>query len=339
MVAPPWYEVPPTGYGGTEAILARLVDGLVDSGHDVTVVAAGRDLTAGRFLQTYAEPPRPDFDSHAEVAQAAMAARLLDEALRDGRLDLVHDHSVAGPLLARGRDVPTVVTTHLPPEDDLLTYYRALDDTVAFVAISESQRRQAPELPWVATVHHGIEVEEFPYREDKEDQVCFLGRFSPEKGAHLAIDAAREAGIPIVLAGKCSEDRERRYFEAEIAPRLGPDARYIGVADFPTKCRLLARSRCLVFPILWEEPFGLVMTEAMACGTPVVALRRGSVPEVVVDEVTGLILDDPDDLPTALRDAKRLAPKAARRHVETSFSREAMVRGYQAAYRAVLSAA
>jgi glycosyltransferase involved in cell wall biosynthesis len=337
LVAPPWFEVPPTSYGGIEAVVADLADRLTGRGHDVLLVAAGRDKTKARFARTYPDPPSHLLGQPVpEVVQAAAAARILAAEARAGRpVDVVHDHSLAGPLLAPGRDVPTVVTMHGPVEGELLSYYRELGDAVSLVAISDAQRHRAPDLPWVGTVHNAIDVSSFPYREDKEDVVAWLGRYCSDKAPHLAIDAAREAGLPIELAGKSHEPPEQAYFAAEIEPRLGPDARHLGMAGFATKTELLGRARCLVFPIQWEEPFGLVMIEAMACGTPVVALRRGSVPEVVVDGVTGFVVDDPSELPAAIRDAKRLDPAACRRHVEENFDLEVMARGYERVYRTV----
>jgi glycosyltransferase involved in cell wall biosynthesis len=338
MIAPPWFDIPPAGYGGIEAVVGDLTNCLVARGHDVLLVAAGNNGTDARFARTYTEPPSELLGQPApEVVQAAAAARILADETRAGRpVDLVHDHCLAGPLLARGRDVPTVVTMHGPVEGQLLEYYRELGDTIALVAISDAQRRRAPELPWVGTVHNAIDVASFPYREQKEDMVVWLGRYCQEKAPHLAIDAAREAGLRIVCAGKCSEPSEQAYFNQYVAPRLGPDASHIGTADFATKTELLGRSRCLVFPIQWEEPFGLVMIEAMACGTPVVALRRGSVPEVVVDGVTGFVVDDPAELPEAIRDAKLLDPFDCRRHVEQHFDLKVMTLGYEQVYRSLV---
>ncbi|HEX2808830.1 MAG TPA: glycosyltransferase, partial [Kineosporiaceae bacterium] len=171
------------------------------------------------------------------------------------------------------------------------------------------------------------------YYEAKEDMLLFLGRLHPDKGVHLAIDAARAARLPIVVAGKCSEPVERKYFRTHIEPRLGPDVTIFGSADAAAKRDLLARAAALVFPILWDEPFGMVMIEAMACGTPVVALRRGSVPEVVIDGVTGVICDRPEQLPDAIHAARRLDPAACREHVRTRFDVATMAEGYESIYR------
>ena len=162
--------------------------------------------------------------------------------------------------------------------------------------------------------------------------MLFIGRMSPDKAAHLAIDAARAAGRRIVLAGKLQEPHEQAYFESEVQPRLGNDAEFVGEADMAAKQELYSTAHCLVFPICWDEPFGLVMIEAMACGTPVVALRRGSVPEVVLDGVNGLVRDNPADLPAAINEAAKIDPSACRRHVEENFDVSTMAAGYEHIY-------
>jgi glycosyltransferase involved in cell wall biosynthesis len=336
MVAPPWFEVPPQGYGGIEAVCAGLVDGLVARGHRVTLIGAGRDRTAADFVATFAEPPSARLgEAVPEVLHSAAVARVLE----DVEVDLVHDHTLAGPLLAAGRPVPTVVTAHGPVDGELGDYYRQLGDWVGLVAISDAQRRSAPELPWLATVHNGIDVDAYPFREGKDDYVLFLGRFGPEKGAHLAIDAARSTGRPIILAGKCSEPAERAYFLSEISPRLGPDVWLFGEADAAAKRDLLSRARCLVFPACWDEPFGIVLVEALACGTPVVALKRGSVPEIVADGVCGLVCQEIAELSAGIGAVGRLDPHRCRGYVRERFSLAAMVAGYEAVYRRVLAAA
>ena len=335
MIAPPYFDVPPVAYGGVEAVVADLVDALVDRGHQVTLIGAGRHGTrAQQFLSSYDVGPADRLgEPLPEVVHAAKAARML--AGLDA--DVVHDHTLTGPLLARGRRTPTVVTVHGPTADDPGEYYRALGDTVRFVAISDAQRATAPSLPWAATVHNAIRADTFPFCRDKDDFALFLGRYCPDKAPHLAIDAARAAGLPIVLAGKCTEPIERDYFAREVVPRLGADTTVFGVADAVAKRDLLSRACCLLFPICWEEPFGLVVIEAMACGTPVVAMRRGAVPELVVHGQTGVIVDHPDELAAAIGEARRLDPLLCRKHVEATFTTDVMAAGYEAVYQQMVA--
>jgi glycosyltransferase involved in cell wall biosynthesis len=334
MTLPPWYDVPPRAYGGIEALVAELVDALTAHGHDVVLVAAGTNGTRGRFLRTFEEPP----PSHrlGEAMPEILQAAWVDRYLTDLDVDIVHDHSLAGPLSARGRRAPTVVTAHGPCTGEVGAYYRLLGPFVHLVAISDAQRRLAPDLHWTGLVHNAIRVGDFRFRRHKEDHVLFVGRLNPEKAPHLAIDAARRAGRRILLAGKVEEEIEHAYFDAEIKPRLGADAEFIGEIDHAGKQELFGAAHCLVFPIRWEEPFGLVMIEAMACGTPVVALRRGSVPEVVADGVTGIIKDDPADLPAAIDAAGELDPRACRDHVACHFDVSRMADAYESVYRGLL---
>lgn len=336
VVAPPWYELPPRGYGGVEAVVAHLVDQMVLRGHHVTLVASGAPGTlAQKTCSVYDAAPSDQLGNREpEVAQAAAAAALID----DLDVDLVHDHSLAGPLSARGRVAPTVVTVHVRPTGDYARYYRWLDRTADLVAISEAQRALLPGVNWAGTVHNAIDVPSYPVREDKDDYVLWIGRFLEIKAPHLAIDVARAAGRRIVLAGKCSEPSEKAFFEAEVAPRLGPDVEYVGEAGADLKRELYAGARCLVFPLQWEEPFGLVMIEAMACGTPVVALRRGAVPELVPHGEGGLVVDELEDMAEAVVEADGLDPLVCRRIAEERFDLPVMAAGYEQLYEDVLGA-
>jgi glycosyltransferase involved in cell wall biosynthesis len=338
MVAPPWFDVPPRGYGGTEAVVASLVDGLVARGHEVTLVASGTTGTkATRQITVYEQPPVEllGVSVMPEVIVAAEAARAFEEA----DVDLVHDHTLAGPLLAGGRSVPTITTMHGPVSGENFDYFERLGDRVGIVAISEAQRISAPGLNFVGTVHNAIDVPSFPYVADKDDYLLWVGRFTPDKGPDLAIEAARRFGRRIVLAGKLNEKPEREYFDAAVKPLLGPDAEYVGEADALLKRELFSHAACLLFPITWDEPFGMVMVEAMACGTPVVATRRGSVPEVVDHGHTGIIVDDPSALPRAIGRALELDPARCRSWVEARFDLPIMAAGYERIYRNVLDAA
>jgi glycosyltransferase involved in cell wall biosynthesis len=334
MVAPPWFTIPPQAYGGVEQVVADITRSLVARGHRVTLVGAGQHDTPAEFLQTYPEPPSDRLgEPLPELIHAATAARLL----ADLDVDIVHDHTLAGPMAAAGRHVPTVATMHGPMDGELADYYRVLGDDVALVAISDAQRALAPDLNWIATVYNGIDVASFPFQEEKEDWLLFVGRFSPEKGPHNAIDAARAVGMPIVLAGKVNEPAEQEYFDEEIRPRLSKDATYIGEIDATVKRELYAKAACLLFPVAWPEPFGLVMVEAMACGTPVVALGCGSVPEVIVDGTTGVICDIEEELPAAIAKAQRLKPADCRSHVAAHFDLANMADGYEKVYRQLIA--
>jgi glycosyltransferase involved in cell wall biosynthesis len=337
MVAPPYFDVPPTAYGGIETVVADLVDALVARGHELTLIGAGHHTTkAQRFVTTYDVGPADQLgEPMPEIVHTAKVASILDTL----DVDVIHDHTMAGPLMARGRLTPTVVTAHGPVTGDPGDFYRALGDTIQLVAISDAQRSSAPDLPWAARVHNAIRAETFPFRAEKEDYALFLGRFHPEKSPHLAIDAARAAGLPIVLAGKCSEPVERAYFMREIEPRIDKDVTIFGIADATAKRRLLSRAACMLFPISWEEPFGLVVIEAMVCGTPVVALRRGAVPELIVDGQTGVIVDDPSGLPEGIARARKIDPAACRKHVEAGFTVDVMAEGYEAVYRQAVARA
>jgi glycosyltransferase involved in cell wall biosynthesis len=330
LVAPPWFEIPPAAYGGIEWVVYGLARELCTRGHDVTLVAAGRNHTQARFVQTFADPPSLRIgESGPEVLHAART----QHALNQEEFDVVHDHSFAGPLLAAARRAPTVVTVHGPVGGELGDYYRALARHIHLVAISAAQRRQAPDLPWIGTVHNGVPVAEYPLVDRKEDFVLFLGRMGPEKGAHLAIDAAREAGYHLILAGKCTEPVELAYFEREIEPRLGPRVDWIGQVAVARKKDLLSKARCLLFPIQWQEPFGIVMVEALACGTPVVALNYGSVPEVVENGVSGFVCEDMQGLVKGIGGAHLIDPQACRERAMRRFDVAVMVDGYEVAYR------
>ncbi|MFD7659444.1 glycosyltransferase family 4 protein [Actinosynnema sp. NPDC059797] len=340
LVAPPYFDVPPKAYGGVEAVVADLADALVARGHAVTLLGAGEPGTAARFVPVWDRTvPERLGEPFPEVAHAAAVRRELERLARGEGLDVVHDHTLAGPLNAPGLaalGLPTVVTVHGPVDADLHRYYRALGDDVHLVAISDRQRALAPDLNWTATVHNALRLDDWPFRDRKDDYALFLGRFHPDKAPHLALEAAHAAGVPLVLAGKCAEPIEKEYFEREVKPRLTGRDHVFGVADATEKRKLLANARCLLFPIRWEEPFGMVMIEAMACGTPVVALRAGAVPEVVVDGVTGLVRDHPDELVAALREVRDLDPAACRAHVAAHFDVDRLGAGYEAAYRRAL---
>jgi glycosyltransferase involved in cell wall biosynthesis len=331
MVVPPWYELPPTGYGGIELICAALVDALCARGHEVTMYGAGRrNGTAARFIST---TPEPQYRRLGAGMPDALHAARVDRLLAEERYDVIHDHSMCGPLTAAHRSGPTVVTVHGPADSELGHFFAALGPSVHAVAISDDQRRRGLELPWAATVHNAIDPTHFTAEHHPDGPVLWLARFSPDKGPDLAIQACRKAGLPLVLAGKCNELREKRYFEEVIKPLLGRDVELVLNGDRPTTNRLLSEARCLIMPIRWHEPFGMVMIEAMVSGTPVVAMRRGSVPEVVRHGSTGWICDDESELATALQRVGELDPGDCVAHARSAFGADLMARRYEQVYR------
>ncbi|MFF0489886.1 glycosyltransferase family 4 protein [Nocardia sp. NPDC003482] len=344
MVAPPYFEVPPAGYGGVEAVVAQLVDALVARGHRVTLLGAGRSGTAAtRFIRVWdkilAERLGEPFP---EVLNALKVRKIVTELAATERIDVVHDHTFAGPLnspVYHALGIPTVVTVHGPVDGEEQSYYRALDDSSQLVAISDRQRALAPALNWVGRVYNAVLPSEWPFQKEKQDFALFLGRYAPYKGPDLALEAAHAADLPLVLAAKMNEPAEKSYFRRAVQPLLGPKDVVFGEADAVAKRLLLSQARCLLFPIRWEEPFGIVMIEAMACGTPVVALRGGAVSEVVEDGVTGFICDDPAELPAAMAEAAKLDPIACRRRVVEHFSVDQLGAGYEAAYYAAMDCA
>jgi glycosyltransferase involved in cell wall biosynthesis len=333
LIAPCWYPVPPTAYGGIERIVALLADGLVEAGHDVTLFAAPGSRTRARLLA-----PLPEAPSH-RIGEATPA---IEHALacyrRAARFDLINDHSglVAAALaLAAGR-TPVCHTAHGPLTGEDGRAYRAVcevNPALRLISLSTSQQRTQPDLPWLATCRNAVDLDHYSPAGRRGEHLLFLGRIAPEKGPVAAIKAARAAGLPIILAGKMQEAGERAYFERAVKPLLGDGATYAGEVSGEEQLELLRTARATLFPISWPEPFGLVMIESMACGTPVVATRYGAVAEVIEDGVGGVIVEDEADVAGAIGRALALDPVKVRASVERRFAPQRMVADYIDAYR------
>jgi glycosyltransferase involved in cell wall biosynthesis len=337
QIAPPWVAVPPAGYGGIEWVVALLADGLVDRGHDVTLFATGDSRTRARLEHFFEAAPGAKFINslYHDTVHSMLVHRDLS------RFDLLHQHlPFSGLVAAMVHDVPVVHTLHGPFTPEMRVLYEQVADRLWFVAVSEAQRRDMPELRYAGVVHNGIDTGLYPLREEKEDYLLFLGRTHPDKGADRAVEAARAAGLPLVMAVKIAEAVEETHWRREVEPLLPHGTRVLGEVSHKEKAELLAGARAVLFPIDWHEPFGLVMTEAMACGTPVLATPRGAVPEVVEDGVTGFVLPVDGFAEAAAEAVGRLGdldPRVCRARVEERFSKEAMVDGYERVFRSVTS--
>jgi glycosyltransferase involved in cell wall biosynthesis len=332
QVAPPWLAVPPKGYGGIEWVVALLADGLADRGHDVTLFATGDSETKASLEYVFEKAPGPTLinDIWHDTMQSLLAFR------DPSRFDVIHVHSPWSALVAATMSgVPGVHTLHGSFTPDMRRLFAEAADRLWFVAISEAQKRHMEELRYAGVVYNGIDTSLYPLREEKEDFVLFLGRAAPEKGLLRAVLAAREAGERLVLALKIADPIEEEHWVNEVQPLLPEGTEVLGEITHAEKAALLGRARAVLFPIDWEEPFGLVMTESMACGTPVIATPRGSVPEVVADGETGFVVpveEYPQAVADRLRRLSEIDPHACRARVERLFSKEAMVAGYERAF-------
>lgn len=332
LVAPPWVPVPPPSYGGTEAVVDQLAVGLQDAGHEVVLCASGDSSCPVPVASCFEEAPAGAIgDTEVELRHVLHAYEVVRSL---GPVDVVHDHTLLGAAVAGGH-LPLVTTNHGPFDPAHVAIFRALARKAAVVAISHGQARTAPEVPIARVIHHGVDPDSFPVGDGQGGYAAFLGRMAPAKGVDAAIRVARAAGVPLRIAAKMREPVERDYFEQAVRPLLGDGVEYLGEVGAADKRALLGRAVALLNPIRWDEPFGMVMIEALACGTPVIAFARGSAPEIVEDAVTGYLGRTESDLVEALVTAERLDRGACRAAVATRFCSRRMVDRHVELYEAV----
>ncbi len=334
LIASPFLEVPPALYGGTELFISDLALHLERLGASVVVYTVGASTVPveKRYLYTRSRWPLAGTTGE-RLREARHSGWAMAEAEKD--CDIIHVNDATAlshmPLVHK----PVVATIHHAFEPDLAIFYSYYPE-VQFVAISRSQARRL-RLPGMRVIHHGIDLSKYRFHGRKQPYLSFLGRLVPIKGAHLAIRVARRAGLKLKIAGEI-QPPFRDYYEREIEPEIdGDSVEYVGEVDLERKNELVGNSKALLFPVLWEEPFGLVAVEAMACGTPVVALRGGAVAETVHNGVSGYVCQSVNELVKCTRMAcSKLEPRKAREHVERYFSAERMARDYLALYESLL---
>ncbi|WP_353683548.1 glycosyltransferase family 4 protein [Thermodesulfovibrio sp. 3907-1M] len=343
QVAPLIERVPPPMYGGVELIVGELVEGLHNQGHEVTLFATGDSICPQKLVSVVASAmrgrPRREIWKY-EFLQAAKVIEMSDD------FDIIHCHF--GPnifpwgWIADLIEKPVVFTLHC--RLDLPELKKIYNETDLFkrcyhVSISNDQRTPLPEAHYVATVYNGIEVEKYPFNDKKEDFLIFLGRSSPEKGIVEAIKIAKKAKQKLMVLTKV-DPVDEEYFNKEVKPLIdGKDVILIGEVPFKEKVSWLSKAKAMLFPIQWKEPFGLVMIESMACGTPVIAPRRASVPEIVVDGTTGFIVSVEnmiDEMVEKIKEIEKINPLDCRLHVEKNFTADKMVKEYLKVYEKIL---
>ncbi|MEO0458612.1 MAG: glycosyltransferase family 4 protein [Cyanobacteria bacterium P01_A01_bin.114] len=337
QVTPLWEQVPPSGYGGIEIVVSLLTDELVRRGHQVTLFASGDSETLAHLnsgcdmaLRSLGTLP-PDYAHYA----SRQLSKVFDHA---GEFDVIHSHMDLAALPYGQRSLtPVVHTVHGILADvtrKIFSRYRQEN----FVSISTSQRRDDLGLNYVATVYNAIALDQFEFYPQSAvpPYLVFLGRMSVEKGPHLAIEIAKRSGLPLKMAGKIDFDN-REFFDQQVAPHIdGQQIEFLGEINHPQKNALMGQALATLFPITWPEPFGLVMAESMACGTPVIAIAMGAAPEIVVDGQTGFLCYTVEDCIKALANIPALNRQACRDHVAANFGVGRMVDGYEAVYRQLM---
>lgn len=335
IVAPPFISVPPPRYGGTELFIAQLAAGLRKSGVDVVVYANGESTADAEIRWLF---PQAQWPIKGEVYDNLKDLNHTTWAIKDAArtCDIIHINNAPGLVCSRFVSRPFVSTLHHPHIPELSNFYSYFPE-VNYVTISDFQHRQEA-LPRLQTIHHGIDISQYQYREEKQPYLAFLGRIAPIKGPHLAIEAAKKAGLPLKIAGEI-QPMFREYFEQQIKPHLdGRFIEYVGEADLAGKNELLGNAQAMLFPIQWDEPFGLVMLEAMACGTPVLALPGGSVKEVIEDGVSGFVCRSVEEMAARAGDVEEaIAPAMVRQCVTQRFSLEHMTARYVKLYQSILA--
>jgi glycosyltransferase involved in cell wall biosynthesis len=337
MLAPPWIAVPPPGYGGIEAVVDLLCEELVGRGHDVTLFAAPGSRSSAR-VHAVLDAAHPDAIGSAmyESDHVAGAFDAIDAAAdRGAPFDVVHDHSGFTALAMAARvHAPVVHTVHGPLVGETAAFYARHGYKACLVGISRSQRESAPHGVRIAEiVPNPIAVDRWPLRIDKDDYLLWIGRMDPVKGAHRAIEAARLAGRRILLAGPV-QSGQADYFREQIEPHIdGERVRYVGEVTGSVKQQLYARAAALLMPIRWREPFGMVMIEALACGTPVIAFGEGAANEIVVDGRNGFLVADEAEMARAVARVGAIDPVVCRESARSRFDVAITADGYEAVYR------
>jgi glycosyltransferase involved in cell wall biosynthesis len=333
LIAPPWIPVPPPAYGGTEEVIDDLARGLTALGHDVRLFTVGESTCPVPRRWLYPSPAEPIGDRFREAAHVLAAYQALADT------DIIHDHTELGPLLAARRGIPhppVVTTVHGPVTPRNRRTLAEAARHASIVAISHAHARSFGDVPVAAVIHHGIDLDIHQPGPGTGGYLLFIGRMSAEKGVHHAVRVARRAGWPLVIAAKIREPAERAYFDQQVRPLLGPDADMRAEQPLAARVDLMGHAAALLNPITWPEPFGLVMVQALATATPVLAFPNGAAPEIVDHGRTGYLCRDEDEMTAAVTRVPQIDRWQCRAAAERRFSLARMAADYDRLYRAIL---
>ena len=335
QIAPLIERVPPTTYGGTERVVSVLTEELVRRGHDVTLFASGDSVTSANLVATYPKPLREAMPHDTQKKVMVSLLHLGKAYERADEFDVIHDHtSHFGVAFANSCHTPVIMTMHGPFSAQNKLMYSMLRRP-NLVTISKSQGKEATGLNHLGTVYNGLPMEEFPFSAQSEGYLLFVGRICPEKGVHHAITVAERLGLPLIIAAKLDVDRYGEYFEKEIKPRLTKKIRWIGEVNEEQRNKLYSKALCFLHALTWAEPFGLTLVEAMACGCPVVAFNKGSIPEIVAHGKTGFVVDTVEEMITVVKHISTIQRTTCREYALTTFNEQRMVSSYESLYHAL----
>jgi len=335
QIAPLVERVPPKTYGGTERVIHALTEELVRRGHDVTLFATGDSITSAKLESVY---PRGMREAHIKDLYGLNLPTLLHIGkayeMQD-EFDIIHDHLTPITLpIANIAKTPVVMTVHGPFSSENRKLFEVLHKP-SIVTISEAQSYRVPGINHIGVVHNGLPMEEYPFSAEPGEYLLYVGRISMEKGVHYAVEVSQRLDIPLIIAAKL-EKIDRPYFSEYIEPYLSDRIRWIGEVNESERNELMAKALCFLHPVTWREPFGLTLIESMACGTPVVAFNRGSIPEIVKNGETGFVADDVETMIEAVMDIRSINRKRCRAYALENFSASRMTDDYEAVYRKVL---
>jgi glycosyltransferase involved in cell wall biosynthesis len=336
IIAPPIERVPPRTYGGTERVVYELVEGLVRKGHDVTLFASGDSLTSAKLESLYPTTLR-EMKVKEPTLTACILAHLGVAFAKQHEFDIIHDHNIYVSVpTAHLATTPTIVTLHYSFDHFNKELFLRLQNP-HYVAISHSQANAIPGLPIDAVVHNGLTMDHYPFSSGHDGYLLYVGRMSEQKGPHIAIAVAKALNMPLIMAAKINAN-ERKFFKEKIKPFLNDQIRWVGEVDEKRRNRLMSRALCMLHPVLWPEPFGLTLIEAMACGCPVVAFSNGSIPEIILNGKSGYVVQNTEQMIAAIQRIDNISRQACREHALSNFSAEKMVSEYEKLYERIIAA-